>query len=277
VGKLGKDVQLLRKMLPIVRSKLDNLIAKGKTNDKDCTVEGKGILDKMFGAVGHAINKLLGGTEADWCRYAKLYDTAGIFLLAKDITVSLGMDAFTTVRETGDDSKERAAAHSRGISINVFEATTTDLLHGNIDNGVVGMDLMQRGFKEIAITGEKKKILRYFYQEDYPRLYETWNMAFITSNMHTLNLLYPKLLIPRLLYAEPSTYIYYRGIALWLTINFFLANEIKESMNGGALHATYPGQKEMGDLWGKINRRYLDYVNDLAAKKTARESLRKSV
>jgi len=258
VGKLAKDPELLRKLLPIMRSKTEKLTANGK-QDAQCGAQS-GLLKRMFSAVGAKINYLLGGTDADWCRYSQLYQSAGLFLLVKDISVAMGMEGIQGLRESEDITPERTAAHSRGVSINVAEATMQDFAHGFYDNTAVGYDLAKRGFTTMHVAGTKKKIVEYDYQKDYAPLYESWNLAFITGNMHSLHLLYPKLLIPRVLFSDTKRYIHNRGIALWLTINFFLADEIKRANAGLTEHVKFPGQKELAIIWGKVNSRYLAFL-----------------
>lgn len=184
-----------------------------------------------------------------------LFKAAGLFGVAKSYTIDGAIRDYKEFRTDGFISKKDSDARSRGLTLNVLEATTSDLFHGYFSNARVGKDLAWQHPTSIQVVGEKK-IVKYFTDMNYARLYETWNFAFITGNLEFPNLLYPKLLIPRVLRAEASDYLFNRVLALWLSINFYLM-----AFLNGHEHNLFEGREALATLWGKINLRYSKYLN----------------
>lgn len=88
--------------------------------------------------------------------------------------------------------------------------------------------------------------------DDWARLYETWNMAFVLSDCDDLQVLLPKLLIPSVLNAPGETYIGNRALALWLAINTLIFRR----MDGKKAIPAPADRKEMARAWGAINKEH---------------------
>jgi len=188
-------------------------------------------------------------------RAFSLFQAAGLFGVAKDYSVNKGMGEFIVLRKKGTVAPEDAEERAHNLAVNIAEATATDALHLNVNNVKLGYFLAKNKSTGIQLVGGDKKLIRYGLSMDWARLYETWNFAFITANLDFPNLLYPKLLAPRVLLADGGDYIYERAVALWLSINFYLIANLKAKE-----HVVLPHKAEIGALWAKVNRRYVDYI-----------------
>jgi len=138
--------------------------------------------------------------------------------------------------------------------VNILEATMTDFVHGYFANARVGKNLAFQLAQGVKVEGPNK-VMRYGLSDNWARHYQTWNLAFITSNLDYLNILYPKLLIPRVMLADGPAYIYERVIALWLSLNFYLMADLSKKE-----HVKFPGKTELGTLWGNVNERYVAFI-----------------
>jgi len=183
-----------------------------------------------------------------------LFKAAGIFGLVKSYTIDGAIDDYQKFRENGLITHSESEGRKRGLSLNVFEATTTERLHGYFSNARAGDALARWNPTEIRLVGEDKTI-EYVNNMTYARLYETWNLAFITGNLEFHNLLYPKLLIPSVLLAKEHDYLYHRVLALWLSINFYLMAYLT-----GKEHVNIPGKEKIAHLMGEINLSYSEYL-----------------
>jgi hypothetical protein len=185
-----------------------------------------------------------------------LFKAAGIFGLVKSYTIDGAIDDYHKFRDNGFITHSESEGRKRGLSLNVFEATTSERLHGYFSNARAGDALAHWHPTEVRVVGENRTI-EYVNDMTYARLYETWNLAFITGNLEFHNLLYPKLLIPSVLLAKEHDYLYHRVLALWLSINFYLLAYLtgKERVN-------IPGKKNIAVLMGEINLSYSEYLQN---------------
>ncbi|MHC4065420.1 MAG: hypothetical protein ACYSUI_13125, partial [Planctomycetota bacterium] len=88
--------------------------------------------------------------------------------------------------------------------------------------------------------------------QDWVSLYNSWNMAFILSELDDLHLLFPKLLIPSVLCALPENYLYTRILSLWVCVNLFLFRRLDR----GARECGPSARRAMAHAWGEINREH---------------------
>jgi len=198
------------------------------------------------------VTKMIGSTSL-LTRIKELYSAAGLFGVMKDYTIKLAITNMNEMRQRGvteADIKDRR----RTLTINIWEAMGTDTVHGYRDNAWVGKALADDKIQSIKTTKVKDE-LRYSLSKHFGRLYETWNLAFVTGNLEFMDIIYPKLLSPRVLLADNAAYIYERVIALWLSIQFYLMASLQKMP-----HAQYPGQSDIATLWGKVNLRYLAWI-----------------
>jgi len=196
-------------------------------------------------------------------RALSMFKAAGMFGVAKDYSVNKGIENYIELREKGSITPDEVTSRKRNLSTNILEATLTDFLHGYFPNARVGNTLAWQQPTNVEIVGENR-VIQYGLSMDWARLYETWNLAFITGNLDFPNLLYPKLLIPSVLLADGKGYIYYRALALWLSINFYLL-AASEAASAGQKHISFAGSSDLSTLWGKINLRYSNYLSSKAA------------
>ncbi|HEY9843217.1 MAG TPA: hypothetical protein V6D23_22295 [Candidatus Obscuribacterales bacterium] len=166
-----------------------------------------------------------------------------------------------------------AADEHNGLCINIYEAATTEFKQGYTDNAMSAHALCEsttaephpQVFKKGAVL--PKSLDNAFYRsladkensfpttdfsQDWVSLYETWNMAFILSELDDLHILFPKLLIPSVLSANKENYLATRVMALWLSINTIMFRKLDhvEAVKGPAHKA------EMAKAWGEINKKY---------------------
>jgi len=185
-----------------------------------------------------------------------IFRAAGIFGVAKDITVNWAMEGYDKLRQQEEAvSEDEIDSRRRSLTTNILEATVTDFTSGYFSNARVGHKLAWKHPDDIRVVGEEKAV-QYVVNTDWARLYETWNFAFIAANLDFPNLLFPKLLIPSVLLADSNDYMFSRVLALWLSIDFFLMSDL-----AGKTHVKLPGGKELGTLWGNINLKYSNYVS----------------
>jgi hypothetical protein len=187
-----------------------------------------------------------------------LYRAAGVFGVVKSLTIDGTVSDYKKFREQSTLTPFQVTERSAGLTLNVLEATTTDFLHGYLDNAWVGKVLAGLHPKTIEVGGPQKSIKYVNENMNYARIYETWNLAFITANLDFPNMLYPKLLIPSVIMAGKDDYLFNRVLALWLSINFYLMADLN-----GQTHIKFDGRDKLATLWGEINKKY---VNDLLYK-----------
>lgn len=102
-----------------------------------------------------------------------------------------------------------------------------------------------------TISQKENKFLDIDTSQDWVSLYITWNLAFILGNLHNLDLLFPKLLMPSIINAKNNNFLGVRVVSLWLSINHFLFRDSKN------IKVIGPSNKvQMAKAWGKINKKY---------------------
>jgi len=200
------------------------------------------------------VDKLV-GSDSKFKHTVEMFKAAGVFGIAKEYTINLAFDNFIKLRKQSSISQSEQDDRKKNLVVNIGEAGAVDGAHGYIPNVKVAWALGAQRPTKVWLEGEKK-VLRYGLNTDWARLYEGWNLAFITANLEHLNILYPKLLTPRVLLANGPRFLYARGIALWLSINFYLMAYLTKTPN-----PDFEGRKALATLMGKINLRYSNYVN----------------
>jgi len=233
-----------------------NKIVTKVSEDKDVMLATQKYLDGE-------VTKMIGTTSL-LKRIYELYNAAGLFGVMKDYTIKLAMTSMNEMRQRGV-TEEDIKARKKTLTINIYEAMGTDLVHGFTDNAYVGKVLNEDKIQSIRSTNASSE-LRYTLAKSFARLYETWNLAFVIGNLEYMDIILPKLIAPRVLLADNSAYIYERVIALWMTIQFYLMASLQK-----VPHGQFTGQKQLATLWGKVNSRYVGWIQaNNAADKTAK-------
>lgn len=182
-----------------------------------------------------------------------LYSTTGeIFEPMKTITMDWVFSEYERIREQGYIPPSDVTSRQNGLVINIVEAVVTDRSKGFRNNALTGVALAVTPPEQVLIK-TPGNFFEYPLSQSWTSLYETWNMAFITGNMPNLNILYPKLLIPRVIAAKHNAYLFNRALSLWLAINFDLFAKTRGE------HLELPNAKALAKLWGDIN---IDYAQD---------------
>ncbi len=190
------------------------------------------------------------------------------FSPAKTVTMDIGMNIVMAARKKTMALLVHQALkrNSLGVIINILEAVSADVVRGFYANGLAGIALTINPIKTSKITSDTH-FIQYTMSQDWASLYETWNLAFVTGNINNLNLIYPKLLIPVLLDAEPADYLMIRIESLWLTINFQLfaqgrrqetrvINGVTTTVPAQKINRVMPNKDSLARLWGDINLKY---------------------
>lgn len=130
------------------------------------------------------------------------------------------------------------------IGLNIYEAVVMDLVAGHKANAHAGHILatnLAGAKKKNPATGEgpskilrdpKRVALNFPLGAKWADLYQMWNLAFVYSYKDSYPLWFTKLLIPSVVcyHKEPSTFLWARGIALFLQINWACAwNQINKA------------------------------------------------
>jgi hypothetical protein len=177
-------------------------------------------------------------------------ETKQLFMPAKMISMDIAMSRFSSTRRENVFSSENESKTKIGLQVNIVEAMLTDISAEFFDNAKVGKALASEMPKKVEINGEDR-VINYYLEDYWMPLYETWNLAFITGNLTSLEVLYPKLLIPSVINANKNDYIFSRGLSLWLTTNFYLFKIQK------GIDRPLRKGRELSELWGKINLKYI--------------------
>lgn len=180
----------------------------------------------------------------------KISGFGGLFELAKAKTKDADFQVYTSVRSKGAADKKDSDGRKKALSLNISEAVTADYVKGFKDNALSGAVLAVIRIKNVSVSAGTR-LLKLDLSQDWVSLYETWNMCFITSKLDYLPILYPKLLAPAVMNAEPDDYIFVRGMGLWLSVNFFLFKKITKTPS-----ATLAGKDALAMKWGEINLKY---------------------
>ena len=160
------------------------------------------------------------------------------------------------------------------LPLNVAEAVLEDLNHGNQDNAAAGTllagSLPGHGCSENRCPARWSEdgggiLISLDRPQKYADLYQTWNMAFVTTYGH-----YPyflsKLAVPQLAAYQdsPEEFIFNRITTLYTYINFEYFDRLERAgRNEPAIDWL---DEDLTALWGKVNRESaLDYRRILGA------------
>lgn len=145
------------------------------------------------------------------------------------------------------------------LKINIHEAGMTERSHRYADNSVAAHVLMRVADEDPAVQSydalpSGAKFPHDNYSDPWVKLYETWNLAFVLSELDDLHVLFPKLLIPSVLCADSETYMGNRILALWLCINTLMFKRL----DGVDEPDEVPMRREMAEAWGAINKKHAE-------------------
>ncbi len=161
------------------------------------------------------------------------------------------------------------------LRINIYEAGVTEYKNGFVMNAMAAHALSedvlkschresfqlrqvypqsanQEFYKSLATDDNYVPVVA--LNEEWVRLYLSWNMAFILGELNNLHYLFPKLLIPSLLCASSENFLAVRIVSLWVSINnsMFLNFHDADKVTGPE------NRREMAQAWGEINQRYAE-------------------
>lgn len=242
-----------------------NLITKGTNNRLVIrTIHHTFLLDKLIGnmyddytfmiEVGNHFKKkrVELGARTDFVGSAidMVKATGDAFFVAKAKTIDGVFQRLEHIRSANRLKESEVFGSKLCLILNISEAVVTDNLEGRRNNALVGLGLSLNPLETVTLEGEER-VLRYKLSQEWTSLYETWNLAFITGKMDNLHVLYPKLLIPRVIDAPANEYLFNRTLALYTGINFHLLSELAKKP---ALKL--PRSQELAQLWGEVNLAY---------------------
>ncbi|CAD7938570.1 unnamed protein product [Amoebophrya sp. A120] len=110
----------------------------------------------------------------------------------------------------GDEGTEQTEDFREGMSLNltlrlnILEATLQDQVNENHLNVIAGQDMVESQNVNWAALAS------------FQRLYESWNLAFVTGNFREAPLFWSKLLTPIVGGATPGSYMFHRILALYI-------------------------------------------------------------
>ncbi len=159
------------------------------------------------------------------------------------------------------------------LKINIYEAGISEYMRGFKSNsisafllselvdakGVMPRIRSRNQFPERTknpmydrLANGDNKIIEMPFDQGWVSLYESWNLAFMLSEIQNLDLLLPKLLIPSVINAEPVNYLQARVVSLWISINNVIIRKCSDKPE-----VTGPSHKEeMARAFGRINKKY---------------------
>jgi hypothetical protein len=213
----------------------------------------------MFEVNAHLMKKRqdMGISDEYLARFKDIYDSSnGLFFAAKMVTMDWVFEKFKSTRERNVITEDELKGRQFRLVLNIMEAVFTERKNGFYDNALAGLALGMNPFSSASMPG-KKRFIEYELPQIWVSLYESWNFAFITGNMKNMDIYYPKLLIPSVLLAESNHYIFYRGLALWPTLNFELFRKIE-----GGEDLETPNSQELTEKWGEINLKHAKYYTE---------------
>lgn len=183
-------------------------------------------------------------------------------------TKIIGMDmvyrARALDRRKGFMTEEDINAQIDGLRLNILEASITDKNAGYMDNAIVGAVLSSIPPKTVSLSEHKNKVMLFHLSRKWVSLYETWNLAFCLGNLAYMPVLLPKLLIPSVIDAEPNEYLITRSAALWMSTLFHQFSVLTKRED-----IRVPNNKELAEIWGRIN---LKYAYELAKEEDSKEA-----
>lgn len=200
----------------------------------------------------------------------------------KHMSIEPAMHNYIKAHKTGIAKDEFMGM---GLSVNNMEATITDFKNGFKDNAKTGTKLatVSAGIKKYDPrtdegptnwSEDKKAVCASLPLPcKWNDLYQTWNMAFVSS-MPDFPYIIPKLLIPQVANYQdkPKEYLYNRVLSLYILLNheaFDYAEKLKNKEN--AIDWSEP---KLTHLWGKVNLDSANkYLSDIARKKQVKKEV----
>lgn len=176
--------------------------------------------------------------------------TGELFEPIKTKTMDWVFSEYERIREAGTISDQEIAARQNSLKFNILEAAITENHNGYHDNAMAGIALTINPFSTVRVD-EEDRFLEYEQSQEWNSLYESWNLAFITANMPHFGMLYPKLLIPSVIDADPDDYLFNRALSLWVSLNFHLFAQLNQKPD-----FEIPNREELSLLWSEINHKY---------------------
>lgn len=162
------------------------------------------------------------------------------------------------------------------LTVNILEAVIGDYILGFKDNAKAGLTLAfhrtgskyydpHTGCGPSTWSDDKKAIsMSMPMTKEWCDLYQTWNMAFV-STLKDFPYIVPKLLIPQVAsyHDVPTSYMYKRVLALYLYLNYASFSYVEKAKNHEKI--TDWSDKKLSSLWGKINLENSKSYNQLLA------------
>jgi hypothetical protein len=200
----------------------------------------------------HLINKREqnGIGRGFWKSFYNTAALAGPFMAAKLTTMDNAYDKIDAARRAGSITPFKAIFRKFSLFLNIIEATVADAAKGSFGNALAGLVLAVLPPRKVTVV-EPARELEYSLSSRWVALYSSWNLAFITGNLRHLQLLYPKLLVPEVIKPNPNQYIFRRGVALWLSIAFYIL-----ALSTKRPDVPVRNARQLARLWGEINQQY---------------------
>lgn len=165
-----------------------------------------------------------------------------------------------------------------GLHLNILEAGITEFNQGFTDNALVAYALNRCSEKPSTNGMPQGPVLPISdtpenhpadaldpanfhptanFSKEWVDLYESWNMAFVVSQLDDLHLILPKLFIPSQIDCKPEEYLFNRTMALNNVVNFNLFRKLDHVVAVPAPE----NRRDIAQTWGAINKQHaLDYV-----------------
>jgi hypothetical protein len=196
-----------------------------------------------------ARRKEFGISEALIPSFFDIYRVSGdLFTPVKALSIDAVFVDYDKIRNGTSEVETKSRA--RSLSINILEATLTDSFKGNVDNAMAGIAMIMNPAPSVYLKGAQRSI-GYAFNQEWTSLYETWNLSFITGHLPNLHILYPKLIIPEVIDANPEDYVFNRVLALGLSANFTILAQAQ-----GKPTVTLPQAAAITKIWGTVNETY---------------------
>ena len=177
-----------------------------------------------------------------------IYKAEGtLFGPAKTKTMDVAFDQLLELRRSGQVSQYDVLKRIASAEFNFAEAILSDEYHGYSDNARAGVDLARHPFSKVWLSGDNR-FVKYNLDQEWNSLYGSWDLAFMAANLPNPQIFFPKLLIPQVMDAKPEEFLFNRVMALWLTANFYLFEEVEKKPE-----TWIPGREELAKRWGEIN------------------------
>lgn len=196
-----------------------------------------------------------------------------LFHKIKLVSVERAIRFYLNYHKTGVVPKDSGRF---GLTVNILEAVVSDYISGFRDNAKTGLTLAfhrtgsknydpQTGSGPSAWSADKKAIrMSMPMTKEWCDLYQTWNMAFV-STFKDFPYIISKLLIPQVANYQniPTSYMYKRTLALYLCLNHASLDYPEKAKNKEPIIDW--SDKELSFLWGRANLENSKNYNQLLA------------